>query len=86
MNKYRNIKTIVDDIKFDSKAEAERYIQLKVLQNQGFITNLELQPKFELQPKYTNNKGEKIKAIVYKADFSYIETSSRCRTNGRRRR
>ena len=86
MNKYRNIKTIVDGIKFDSKAEAERYIQLKVLQNQGFITNLELQPQFELQPKYINNKGKTVRAITYKADFSYIETSSRCRPNGRRRR
>lgn len=79
MNKYRNVKTIVDGIRFDSKAEAERYIVLKMARNNGDITDLKLQPKFELQPKYINNKGEKIKAIVYKADFCYIETPSRSR-------
>ena len=73
MNKYRNRKTIVDGIKFDSKAEAKRYIELKLLQKNGLITNLQLQPRFELQPGYKNNKGENIRAITYKADFSYIE-------------
>ena len=85
MNKYRNIKTIVNGIKFDSKAEAERYIVLRTAQNNGEITDLKLQPQFELQPKYINNKGKTVRAITYKADFSYIETSSRCRANGCRR-
>lgn len=34
MNKYHNIKTTIDNIKFDSKAEANRYCELKLLQNQ----------------------------------------------------
>lgn len=71
MNKYRNIKTIVNGIKFDSKAEAERYIVLRTAQNNGEITDLKLQPQFQLQPKYINNKGKTIRAITYKADFSY---------------
>lgn len=79
MSKYRNKKTIVDGIKFDSKAEAMRYKQLKILQQSNYITNLKLQPKFELQAKYINNKGEHVRAITYKADFSYYETHSRGR-------
>lgn len=73
MSKYNNKKTIIDNIKFDSKAEANRYIELKMLEKARKISDLELQPKFELQEKYTNNKGEKVRAITYKADFCYIE-------------
>lgn len=69
--KYHNKKTIVDNIKFDSRAEAERYCELKLLLQAKEISNLELQPKFEVLPSYVNNKGEKIRAIIYKADFSY---------------
>lgn len=73
MSKYNNKKTIVDNIKFDSKAEANRYIELKMLEKARKISDLELQPKFILQEKYINNKGEKIRAITYKADFCYLE-------------
>lgn len=85
MSKYNNKKTIVDNIKFDSKAEARRYVELKLMQDTGHIEKLTLQPKFELQPKYKNNKGQCIRAITYKADFSYIETHSRGRQNDCRR-
>lgn len=73
MSKYNNKKTIVDNIKFDSKSEANRYIELKMLEKARKISDLELQPKFILQEKYINNKGEKIRAITYKADFCYLE-------------
>lgn len=85
MNKYHNCKVIIDGIKFDSKAEARRYVELKLMEDTGHIKELKLQPKFELQPKYKNNKGETIRAITYKADFSYIETHSRGRKNDCRR-
>ena len=58
-------------IKFDSKKEAKRYNELALMQKAGIISNLELQKVFELQPKYTNCKGKKIRAITYKADFYY---------------
>lgn len=73
MSKYNNKKTIIDNIKFDSKAEANRYIELKMLEKARKISDLELQPKFILQEKYINNKGEKVRAITYKADFCYLE-------------
>lgn len=75
--KYHNKKTMVDGIKFDSKAEAKRYMELKLLLKAKKIAQLELQPKFELLPKYTNNKGEKIRAIIYKADFSYCQNGKK---------
>ena len=71
MNKYRNTKIMVDGIMFDSKAEGKRYMELKLLEKAKEIEDLELQPKFELQPKYKNNKGQTIRAITYKADFRY---------------
>lgn len=73
MNKYFNKKVIVDGIKFDSKKEAKRFTELKLLKRAGLIKELELQKTFELQPKYTNNKGEHIRAITYKADFFYYD-------------
>lgn len=79
MSKYKNIRVMVDGIKFDSKAEAKRYVELKIREDTGHIKELKLQPKFELQPKYKNSKGQCIRAITYKADFSYIETHSRSR-------
>ena len=73
MNKYFNKKVIVDGIKFDSKKEANRFKELKLLKRSGLIKELELQKVFELQPKYINNKGEHIRAITYKCDFFYYD-------------
>jgi hypothetical protein len=72
MNKYKNKKTVVNNITFDSKAEARRYIELKQQEKAGVIKDLELQPRFLLQSKYVNANGKKIQAIYYVADFSYI--------------
>lgn len=73
MNKYRNRKTIIDGIKFDSKAEARRYVELKLMQDAGHIKDLRLQPKFTLQESYKNNKGKTVRAITYIADFTYFQ-------------
>ena len=69
-NKYRAIKTIVDDITFDSKKEAKRYSQLKLMLKAKAIFDLKLQPKFDL---IIND----IKIGFYKADFEYIENGER---------
>ena len=71
-NKYGNIKTIIDGIKFDSKAEASRYTELKLLEKAGEITNLKLQPKFILQHSF-KHKNKTVRAITYMADFQYSE-------------
>jgi len=72
-NKYRNVKTVVDGIHFDSKIEAERYKVLKLLKKCGNITNLEVHPKFVLLKGFTDNKGKKVSQITYSADFRYID-------------
>lgn len=69
--KYHNTKTIADGIKFDSKLEAERYAQLKILERAGVIRALELQPSFELIPSFKKN-GKTWRRTVYRADFRYI--------------
>ena len=71
--KYHNIKTTIDNVKFDSKAEANRYLELKMLLKTKKISELELQPKFLLQNKFVDLKGIKHGAITYVADFSYDE-------------
>ena len=72
-SKYGNITTYVGNIRFDSKAEAARYTELKMLQRTGKISGHELQPSFELQPKFKGADGKTIRAITYRADFQYNE-------------
>ena len=64
-NKYKAVKTTIDGITFDSKKEAKRYTELKLLEKAGHITHLELQPEYQI----TIN-GAKI--CKYKADFRYF--------------
>ena len=52
-SKYSNTFTVVDGIKFRSKKEAEYYKKLKILQDAGKITELELQPRFPYHIIYT---------------------------------
>ena len=69
MSKYNAKKTIVDGITFDSKHEADRYCELKLLLRAGAITDLRLQVPFELQPAFTVNGKKKIDRYHYIADF-----------------
>lgn len=73
--KYNNKFTMVDGIRFHSKKEANRYAELKLLQQAGHITDLKLQPKYELIPSFILN-GKKIRAIHYIADFEYVEKTT----------
>lgn len=73
MNKYRNIKAIVDGIPFDSRKEANRYCELKLLQRAGQIQNLVLQKEFELLPKQEVDGKVVERAVKYRADFTYEE-------------
>jgi len=72
VNKYRNKKVIVDNIKFDSILEANRYQELKLLQRTKQISNLRLQVPFLLQESFKKN-GTTHRKIEYIADFVYEE-------------
>ena len=66
MNKYNARKVTIDGIAFDSKKEAHRYAELKMLLRGGEIRDLRLQVEYELIPKQV---GER--ACNYIADFVY---------------
>ena len=74
--KYNNKKTIVDGITFDSKKEAARYSQLKLLERANKISDLKLQVMFTLAPSVKVQKRKR-PPLVYIADFVYTENNSK---------
>jgi hypothetical protein len=62
----------LDGILFDSRAEATRYAELKMLLKAGHIQKLELQPRFPLVPAQEGERG-----LSYVADFAYEEAGHR---------
>jgi len=60
---------------FDSKREMMRYHELRMREMAGDITHLSLQPVFTLLPK-TTTKRTTIRAITYRLDFTYFETTT----------
>lgn len=72
-HKFNAQKTLRGKILFDSKIEADYSQTLKTLELGGFISALELQPVFELQPRFQGNDGKWRRAITYRADFRFIE-------------
>ena len=64
--KYNNQKTEVDGIVFDSKKEAKRYSELRIMQFAGAITELQCQKPF---PCKVNGHV----VCTYKADFVYFD-------------
>ena len=75
--KYGNKKVECDGYTFDSTAEMMRYKELCLLENAGAISDLRLQPRYDLQRGFTDNDGVKHRAIVYVSDFQYRENGLR---------
>lgn len=81
-NKYGAHKTVIDGITFDSKKEAARYCELRLLERSGAITGLELQPGFKFaiegRPVLIKSKGyPNGRQVTYRADFAYFEGGTR---------
>lgn len=74
--KYRNEKTAVNGVKFDSKKEAKHYQNLKVLEMIGEISELQTQVKFSLIPSQYEGIGKSRRCIErecsYIADFTFL--------------
>lgn len=68
-NKYGARRTRVDDLWFDSAAEARRYCALKLLEQVGAIRDLVTQPRFDLHALGGGLVGR------YVADFAYVRVS-----------
>lgn len=85
--KYNATKCVVDGIEFASKREANRYLELRLLERAKEISDLRLQVDFELIPnQYATEKrygknGQPLKdkqvllerKVVYRADFVYTD-------------
>lgn len=67
-SKYKNTKTVIDGISFDSRQEGQFYELLKRMKAEEEIQNFELQPRFELMPKF-KYFGETKRKTEYVADF-----------------
>lgn len=65
-SKYRSVKTTVDGITFDSKHEAARYQELRLMEKAGLIRDLHVQQRFALDVGDTHIAN-------YLADFTYDE-------------
>lgn len=60
-------------LRFDSQKEARRYDFLIERERAGMIQDLRLQVDFTLQEAYTDTEGRRVRAIRYRADFTYRE-------------
>ncbi len=71
-HKYGAVRTTIDGTSFASKKEANRYLELKMFQKSGQITDLVLQPSYVLQEGFCKGKN-KVRPIKYIADFQYMQ-------------
>lgn len=91
MAKYNNQKAFTGGKEFDSKKEANRYIELLLLQRAGKISNLREQVKYVLIPaqyeeyeRVSPKTGKKLKPgrrllekeCAYIADFVYTDNAT----------
>lgn len=80
-NKFNAKRTTVDGITFDSKKEARRFGELKILERTKLIRDLEIQPAFPLgtddAPVLVKSQGyPNGRRAVYRADFRYYDVYS----------
>lgn len=68
-NKYNARKTVMCGHEFDSKREAEIYLDLLSRKQVGEIVRIGLQPSYTLLAGFRDNQGNKQRAITYTADF-----------------
>jgi hypothetical protein len=75
--KMQSVECVVDGIKFQSRLEGRRYVQLKLMEQAGLIKDLVLQAEFliqdEVRDPYTHKK---LKPIHYIGDFLYTDIAT----------
>jgi hypothetical protein len=75
--KYRNEPTVLDGMRFDSKAEARRYAELKIMEKAGVISDLQRQVPFKLIPRLVRHSGGFERECTYIADFVYLRDGTK---------
>ena len=68
-NKYNARKTVMCGHEFDSKREAEVYLELLAQKQAGKIVRIGFQPSYTLLAGFKDNTGKNQKPITYTADF-----------------
>ena len=70
-SKYRNKKTVLDGILFASKSEAQHYVDLKEMKENGKVIDFQMQVPFELVPTWYPPWSPKKanRGMKYVADF-----------------
>ena len=68
-NKYNARKTVMCGHTFDSRREAEIYLDLLSRKQHGEIIRIGLQPSYTLLAGFRDNQGKKQRPITYTADF-----------------
>lgn len=79
VNKYHAIPVHVDGVRFASKKEAARFLELRCWQKAGQIAELACQPVFPLHVMrlaYNETPIRVVRCGVYTADFSYLNLTS----------
>ena len=78
MNKFGAKKTKIDGITFASKHEAERYVELKYMEQAHLISDLQLQRVFTLIGAQRDKAGKIIeRPCKYIADFAYKDQNGK---------
>lgn len=76
-NKYHARKVVAQGQVYDSEKEYARYLELKLLEKAGEISQLERQVKYDLIPKQMDEEGKMIeRPTVYVADFQYRDNNT----------
>jgi hypothetical protein len=78
-NKFHAVPISVDGVRFSSKREAARFLELRLMEKSGLIADLELQPTFPIHVMrlaYSECPIRVITVGVYRADFQYVNLES----------
>jgi hypothetical protein len=76
VRKYGNQPTEVDGLRFDSRAEAKRYQELRLMEMAGEIIGLSVHPRYTLVDGFRTKDGRWVGKITYAADFAYTDRAT----------
>ena len=77
MSKYGNEPIVIDGVRFQSKKEAHRWQELRLLERAGEISVLQRQVPYVVCEKCTTRTGKTQAARKYIADFVYKDKQGR---------
>lgn len=76
--KYHNEQTEINGIKFASRHEATRYVELKYMERAHLITDLQLQRVYTLIGEQRDKDGKILeRPVKYVADFVYKDQTGK---------